>query len=443
MKISKKNITSVLPLLAAIFIGCLQNSMTYAQYTSRLGKFQVDQIRGCAKSSPDAPFQIVITNLVAGECNSKTPCDVAVYDSSNKLIANCQEPTIGVNCFQTTYLTPGTYKLSVLYGSLSGANSIDDITITVDPDVKPEFEIYSCNDSKVSIKVTDKNYQQYIFDFGDGSPLVKLPSGNNVTAPPHSYTTSGEKIIKVRGKNNKSADNCSPNPQLFTPLLNLPRTEIKELNSIEPVGQKGISDFKEVLNLLSNYGATEDHVDFDISLARGLSYYTGCIFEVKINNVGIGSVSGGGRYDNLTSMFEDKEKLSGVGFSFGVDRLYDAMMEIQTKEGRNVFPAEALVASCVLVCHTNKENMLKGLAVLHQLRAAGIASEIYPDEAKAKKPLEKPLQYATKKSIPNAVVIDSAESLLIFKNVKTGEQEKLSLETIIKRLKYQSLNPIV
>jgi histidyl-tRNA synthetase len=202
-----------------------------------------------------------------------------------------------------------------------------------------------------------------------------------------------------------------------------------------PVGQKGISDFKNVLNLLSNYGATEDHVDFDISLARGLSYYTGCIFEVKINNVGIGSVSGGGRYDNLTSMFDDKEKLSGVGFSFGVDRLYDAMMEIQTKENRNLFPAEALVASHVLVCHTNKENMLKGLAVLHQLRAAGIASEIYPDEAKAKKPLEKPLQYATKKSIPNAIVIDSAESLLIFKNVKTGEQEKLSLETIIERMK--------
>ena len=202
-----------------------------------------------------------------------------------------------------------------------------------------------------------------------------------------------------------------------------------------PVGQKGISDFKEVLNLLSNYGASLDHVDFDIALARGLSYYTGCIFEVKINNVGIGSVSGGGRYDNLTSMFDDKEKLSGVGFSFGVDRLYDAMMEIQTKENRNLFPAEALVASHVLVCHTNKENMLKGLAVLHQLRAAGIASEIYPDEAKAKKPLEKPLQYATKKSIPNAIVIDSAESLLIFKNVKTGEQEKLSLETIIERMK--------
>jgi histidyl-tRNA synthetase len=202
-----------------------------------------------------------------------------------------------------------------------------------------------------------------------------------------------------------------------------------------PVGQKGISDFKEVLNLLSNYGATDDHVDFDISLARGLSYYTGCIFEVKINNVGIGSVSGGGRYDNLTSMFDDKEKLSGVGFSFGVDRLYDAMMEIQTKENRNLFPAEALVASHVLVCHTNKESMLKGLAVLHRLRAAGIASEIYPDEAKAKKPLEKPLQYATKKSIPNAIVVDSADSLLIFKNVKTGEQEKLSLETIIERMK--------
>jgi histidyl-tRNA synthetase len=203
------------------------------------------------------------------------------------------------------------------------------------------------------------------------------------------------------------------------------------------VGQKGIADFKEVLNLLANYGAAQDHVEFDISLARGLSYYTGCIFEVKINNVAIGSVSGGGRYDNLTSMFDDKEKLSGVGFSFGVDRLYDAMMELEAKENRKLFPEGSLISSQVLICHINNDSLLKGLAVLNKLREAGISSEIYPDEAKAKKPLEKPLQYALKKSIPFALVIDSAEAVLSFKTLKTGEQEKLLLETIIERLKYQ------
>jgi histidyl-tRNA synthetase len=104
-------------------------------------------------------------------------------------------------------------------------------------------------------------------------------------------------------------------------------------------GQKGIADLKQVFALLKSYNTTEDHVEFDISLARGLSYYTGCIFEVKINNVVIGSVSGGGRYDNLTQAFGSKEKLSGVGISFGVDRLYDAMEELK------LFPQEVNASS--------------------------------------------------------------------------------------------------
>jgi len=111
-----------------------------------------------------------------------------------------------------------------------------------------------------------------------------------------------------------------------------------------PSAQKGITDFKDVLNLLSDYGASEDHVEFDIALARGLSYYTGCIFEVKINNVSIGSVSGGGRYDNLTGVF-GLPGVSGVGFSFGVDRLYDAMEELK------LFPQEAQISTQVLIAH--------------------------------------------------------------------------------------------
>jgi histidyl-tRNA synthetase len=208
---------------------------------------------------------------------------------------------------------------------------------------------------------------------------------------------------------------------------------LSEKFSHSPIGQKGLQDIKQVLALLPCYGATDSNVTFDISLARGLSYYTGCIFEVKINQVGVGSVSGGGRYDNLTAMFDDKEKLSGIGFSFGVDRLYDAMTELEAGEKRSLFPERALIASKVLICLVNNESMVKGLAVLAQLREAGIASEIYPEPAKAKKPLEKPLHYALKKSIPFAVVIDAAEELLTLKNIKTGEQEKLWLDTIIER----------
>ena len=192
-------------------------------------------------------------------------------------------------------------------------------------------------------------------------------------------------------------------------------------------GQKGLRDLQEVLNLLTHYGATDEQVEFDVTLARGLSYYTGCIFEVKINNVAIGSVSGGGRYDNLTKAFGDKDNLSGVGFSFGVDRLYDALEELA------LFPKETLVASKVLVCHFDEASLIYGLDVLAKLRAAGISSEIYPDQAKIKKQLE----YANKKMVSFALVIGSEEmqsGLLAFKNMTTGEQEKLTLGQIISKL---------
>lgn len=193
-------------------------------------------------------------------------------------------------------------------------------------------------------------------------------------------------------------------------------------------GKKGIQDIREVLSLVAAYGATEDHIEFDIALARGLSYYTGCIFEVKINNVAIGSVSGGGRYDNLTQAFGDKENLSGVGFSFGVDRLYDAMEELK------IFPADAQQSSKVLICHFDEESMRYGLGVLTKLRANGIASEIYPDVTKLKKQLD----FSNKKGIPFTIVIGSEEmksGLLPCKDMDKGEQEKLTIEQIIEKLK--------
>ncbi len=194
------------------------------------------------------------------------------------------------------------------------------------------------------------------------------------------------------------------------------------------LGKKGLEDLQEILSLLKNYDANDDHVEFDISLARGLSYYTGCIFEVKINNVAIGSVSGGGRYDNLTQAFGDKENLSGVGFSFGVDRIYDAMEEL------NLFPKDTQVSSKVLMCHFDEESMRYGLRILTKLRSNGIASEIYADVTKLKKQLD----FANKKEIPFTLVIGSEEmknGLLSFKDMARGEQEKLSIDQIIQKLK--------
>jgi histidyl-tRNA synthetase len=147
-------------------------------------------------------------------------------------------------------------------------------------------------------------------------------------------------------------------------------------------GRKGLDDLERVLQLSGLLGSDEGYVEFDIALARGLSYYTGCIFEVKVNHVSIGSVSGGGRYDHLTQTFGDKENLSGVGFSFGVDRLYDAMEELK------LFPKSAQASSRALICHFDGPSFEYGVGVLASLREAGIASEIYPDLSKIRKQLE-------------------------------------------------------
>jgi histidyl-tRNA synthetase len=217
-------------------------------------------------------------------------------------------------------------------------------------------------------------------------------------------------------------------------MLNLKGSTAEKLRALSDKfgstenGKKGLADLQEVLKLLRDYQGDEKNVEFDISLARGLSYYTGCIFEVKINNVTIGSVSGGGRYDNLTQAFGDKENLSGVGFSFGVDRLYDAMEEL------GAFPKDAQVSAKVLICHFDEESMRYGLGVVSRLRSSGIASEIYPDVTKLKKQLD----FANKKNIPFTIVIGSDEmkaGSLPLKDMNKGAQEKLTLEEIIEKLK--------
>lgn len=188
-------------------------------------------------------------------------------------------------------------------------------------------------------------------------------------------------------------------------------------------GKKGVQDITHVIELLSRFDLAADSFELDMTLARGLSYYTGTIFEVKINNVAIGSVSGGGRYDNLTGVF-GLPGVSGVGFSFGVDRLYDALDELK------LFPEEAEESSQVLIVHMDEASMNYGLTALKELRREGVASEIYPDISKLKKQLD----YANKKKIPFVIVIGSEEmntGELTFKKMRTGEQQKLTLKEIL------------
>ena len=192
-------------------------------------------------------------------------------------------------------------------------------------------------------------------------------------------------------------------------------------------GESGISDIKQIFEYLKNYGHQAARLSLDLTLARGLSYYTGAIFETVVNNVKIGSVSGGGRYDNLTGVF-GMPGVSGVGFSFGVDRLYDVMDEL------NIFPEETSQSVKALIVHFNPENMKYGLAPLKKLRKNNINAEIYPEEGK----LKKQLTYANKKQVPFVIIIGDNEQQsgnLTLKDMASGREENLTIEKIIEKLR--------
>ena len=192
------------------------------------------------------------------------------------------------------------------------------------------------------------------------------------------------------------------------------------------IGLKGIGEIEEVLNHLNSIDAEDKNLDFDVSLARGLSYYTGAIFEVKVNNVKIGSVCGGGRYDNLTGVF-GLPGMSGVGISFGVDRIYDVLEEL------DLFPTSQLQGTKVLVCVFDKSEVDYGFKILKSLREISIPSEIYPEPLKLKKQLE----YADKKSIPFVIIIGKEEiesGTITLKNMLSGEQNRYTLTEVIQQL---------
>ncbi len=186
--------------------------VAYGQYTSRLGRFRVDEVKGCA------PFTVTITDTnltTTGECTPGKPC---LMSAGNGTLPQ-------QNQFIITYPAAGNFKLSILYQSIGA----DDIDITVDANIQPEFEIYTCAGLKTSIKITDKNYDQYFIDFNnDGITEVAMPSGNNQTAT-HTYGAAGNFNISVRGKDINSADNCAAKVQPFTALNALP---VPQLNTL-------------------------------------------------------------------------------------------------------------------------------------------------------------------------------------------------------------------
>ncbi len=201
---------------------------------------------------------------------------------------------------------------------------------------------------------------------------------------------------------------------------------LKTVLSASEIGLKGIAELEAVFTYLKNVSLKTATLELDITLARGLNYYTGAIFEVKTNEVAMGSIGGGGRYDDLTGMFGLKN-LTGAGISFGADRIYDVLEELK------LFPEDATQGTQVLICCFDREFENYGFQLVNQLRQQEIRAELYPPGAKIKKQLD----YADKKSIPFTIMIGSEEmqsGLLSFKNMLSGEQQKLSAPEILARL---------
>lgn len=198
----------------------------------------------------------------------------------------------------------------------------------------------------------------------------------------------------------------------------------KEL-ATSPIGQKGVEELETIFSFLQEINI-QSTINLDITLARGLNYYTGTILEVRANKVKIGSIGGGGRYDDLTGTFGLKD-VSGVGISFGLDRIYDVMEE------SNLFQEIATNVTKVLFINFGEASQLKSFQYLQQLRAKNIPAEIYPNPVKMKKQMK----YANAKQIPFVIFVGSEElenNLVKVKNMETGEQTSMDMNTFVASL---------
>lgn len=191
-------------------------------------------------------------------------------------------------------------------------------------------------------------------------------------------------------------------------------------------GLKGVEEVAFVLETLKN-SQLHNEIELDLTLARGLNYYTGCIFEVKALDVQIGSITGGGRYDNLTGIF-GMPGLSGVGISFGADRIYDVLGQL------DLYPQETQSGVQLLFINFGAAEAAHCLRLAAQARLAGIATEVYPDSVKMKKQMS----YANAHNVPFVALVgetEMAEGRITLKNMTTGEQQSLTIEEAVKAIK--------
>ncbi len=250
-------------------------------------------------------------------------------------------------------------------------------------------------------------------------------------------TVASDKLDKI-GLDNVNAEllaNGIPADAVekLQPIINLSGTNSEKLATMREVlkdseiGVKGVEESEFILNKLEAIGL-KNEIELDLTLARGLNYYTGAIFEVKALDVQIGSITGGGRYDNLTGIF-GMPGLSGVGISFGADRIFDVLNQL------DLYPKEAVNGTRILFVNFGQAEADFCLPILAKLRNAGISAEIYPDSSKMKKQMS----YANAKQIPFVAIVgesEMAEGKVMLKNMTTGEQNLVTAEELIQCIVY-------
>ena len=210
------------------------------------------------------------------------------------------------------------------------------------------------------------------------------------------------------------------------PIINLSGTNEQKLHTMRQVlaeSEVGLRGVDECEYILRHLVGLKNEVELDLTLARGLNYYTGAIFEVKALDVQIGSITGGGRYDNLTGIF-GMPGLSGVGISFGADRIFDVLNQL------DLYPKETATATRLLFVNFGEAEAAYSLPILAQVRAAGISAEIFPDAVKMKKQMS----YANQKQIPYVAIVgetEMAQGKVMLKNMQTGEQQLLGPDELV------------
>lgn len=233
------------------------------------------------------------------------------------------------------------------------------------------------------------------------------------------YDNVVKELVETKGFSQEEIDKLSP----VLKLSGSNEDKLQQLKNIlsGEIAEKGIEETEYVLSRCKDLGL--ENIDLDLTLARGLNYYTGAIVEVKAKDVQIGSICGGGRYDNLTGIF-GKAGLSGVGISFGADRIYDCLEQL------NLYPEELKSQTDVLFVNFGENESLFAQKIAKQLRNGGFKTEVYPDNAK----LKKQMNYANDKQIKFVILAGEEEinqNKVTLKNMQSGEQSMLSVEEIV------------